>query len=124
MKIKKYIQSAVFVVMVTLMAACGSQLDVKPVTSIDASTALLTSNDVKGALVGAYSNMGANDLYSGGIQVYSDLVAFANDFEVFGTFQELTQMNNKVILTNNASVAAVWLEAYATINTVNEVLNA
>src|SRR5579871_1314534 len=124
MKMKKYIQLAVLTTLVVFATGCANQLDVKPVASIDASAALLTSKDVKGALVGAYSNMGANDLYSGGIQVYSDLVAFANDFEVFGTFQELTQMNNKVILTNNASVAAVWLEAYATINTVNEVLNA
>ena len=103
---------------------CGDQLNIQPAQSIDAGSALLTSKDVKGALIGAYSNMGSNDLYSGGIQVYADLLAFDAEFAFFGTFQGLTQIYNKQIPINNSFVAAVWLEAYTTINTTNEVLAA
>jgi len=103
---------------------CGDKLNIQPALTIDASNALRTSKDVKGALIGAYSNMGSGDLYSGGIQVYSDLLAFNADFAFFGTFQGLTQINNKDIPINNGFVASVWLEAYTVINTTNEVLNA
>ncbi len=103
---------------------CGDKLNIQPALNIDAKNALLTSKDVKGALIGAYSNMGSGDLYSGGIQVYSDLLAFDVDFAFFGTFQGLTQINNKDIPINNGFVASVWLEAYTVINSTNEVLNA
>ncbi len=112
---------AVFALSIT---GCRDQLNIKPAQNVDASNALLTSKDVKGALIGAYSNMGSGNLYSGGIQVYSDLLAFNNEFSFFGTFQGLTQISNKDIPINNGFVASVWLEAYTVINATNEVLGA
>jgi tetratricopeptide (TPR) repeat protein len=105
-------------------AGCADKLDIQPVQSIDASNALRTSKDVQGALIGAYSNMGSGNLYSGGIQVYSDLLAYDNEFSFFGTYQGLSQISNKKIPINNDFVTGVWLEAYTVINSTNEVLDA
>jgi hypothetical protein len=117
----KFILIAAFI---SIASGCSDKLDIQPAQSIDASNALLTSKDVKGALVGAYSNMGSGNLYSGGIQVYSDLLAYDNEFSFFGTFQGLTQISNKDIPINNTFVSGVWLEAYTVINSTNEVLSA
>jgi starch-binding outer membrane protein, SusD/RagB family len=105
------------------IVGCNDKLNIQPTNNIDAGNALLTSKDVKGALVGAYTNLGSNDLYSGGIQVYSDLLAYTNDIIFQGTFQNLTQINNKAIPINNSAVTNLWTEAYLTINSTNEVLN-
>lgn len=120
---KKYYQLILMAALVSVISSCADQLNIQPVQSIDASNALVTSKDVKGALIGAYSNMGSGNLYSGGLQVYSDLLAYTNEFGFFGTFQGLTQISNKEIPINNGFVTGLWLDAYTTINSANEVLN-
>ncbi|HTH56453.1 MAG TPA: RagB/SusD family nutrient uptake outer membrane protein [Cyclobacteriaceae bacterium] len=122
MKISNILKSLMVGIVLT---SCNNQLDIQPSTSVDASQALLTSKDVKGTLVGAYANMGSTNLYGGGIYVYSDLLASTGtDINFFGTFQGLTQISNKEIPINNTFVSGVWLNAYTTINNVNEVLAA
>ena len=107
------------------LTACNSQLDIQPASAVDASQALKTSKDVKGTLIGAYANLGSANLYGGGVYVYADLLASTGtDINFFGTFQGLTQISNKQIPINNTFVSGVWLNAYTTINNVNEVLNA
>lgn len=110
-----------------VLVSCASDLDVKPAINVNSLDAIKTSKDVKGLLIGAYSNMGGANLYGGGVYVYSDLLASdiinGTDINFFGTFQELSQMANKEIPIDNIFVSRVWLNAYATINTANEVLN-
>lgn len=104
--------------------ACSSELDIQPTQNVDASQSLLTAKDVKGTLIGAYNNIGSSNLYGGGVYVYADLLASSgNDINFFGTFQGLTQISNKQIPINNSFITGLWLDAYSTINTVNEVLN-
>lgn len=108
-----------------ILVSCNNQLDIQPVATVDANSALKTAKDVKGTLIGAYSNMGATNLYGGGIYVYSDLLASTGgDINFFGTFQGLTQISNKEIPVTNGFVSGVWLNAYTTINNANEVLSA
>ncbi len=107
-----------------VLFACSTELDIQPAQNIDASQSLLTAKDVKGTLIGAYSNLGSSNLYGGGVYVYADLLASAGpDINFFGTFQGLTQISNKQIPINNGFITGVWLDAYTTINTANEVLN-
>ncbi|HCW07792.1 MAG TPA: RagB/SusD family nutrient uptake outer membrane protein, partial [Cytophagales bacterium] len=124
---KNLINRIAFVVLLAMISFnCNNKLNIEPAQNIDASQALLTSKDVQGALIGAYNYLGggsSGDLYYGGIQVYGDLLAYTSDFSFFGTYQGLSQINNKVIPVNNNFVASVWLEGYAAINLTNEVLN-
>lgn len=107
------------------LTACNSQLDIQPANAVDVSQALKTSKDVKATLIGAYANLGSANLYGGGIYVYADLLASTGtDINFFGTFQGLTQISNKQIPIDNTFVSGVWLNAYTTINNVNEVLGA
>lgn len=116
--IKTLICSA-FVVMIS----CSKQLDTTPTDEIDASVALKTSNDVKAALIGAYSDMGDDDFYGGRIFMEADLLADVNELTWSGTYQGLTQINNKGIPVDNGFVTDTWVAGYKTINDANNVLN-
>ena len=121
---KNLINTLKCLVLVLLLDSCNTELDVKPTQSVDASSAIKTAKDVKGTLIGAYNNLGSNDLYGGGVYVYADLLASTGaDINFFGTFQGLTQISNKQIPINNGFVENLWLNGYVTINTANEVIN-
>ncbi len=114
----------VFAMMMTSVIACQKRLDISPTQSIDEAEALVTSSDVEAALIGAYSDLGDADVYGGGMPLISELLANTNEFNWSGTYQGLTQINNKQIPVDNGFVESTWLDAYQTINDVNNVLNA
>lgn len=120
-KFNKYILA---VALVVLTAGCSKKLDIKPTQSIDESQALLTSSDVEAALVGAYSDLGDNDVLGGALYVEGELLADFNELNWSGTFQGLTQINNKQIPVDNIFVRDAWLGSYRVINDVNNVLSA
>lgn len=101
---------------------CNNKLNVQPVTQIDAADALNTSNDVEAALVGCYNGLQSAYLYGGYIQFMSDLLADNGDEAFVGTFGDPAQAQRKTLLVNDATVANIWLNAYATINRTNNVL--
>jgi starch-binding outer membrane protein, SusD/RagB family len=103
--------------------SCSKELDTTPTQSIDTKDAFKTGKDVEVALVGAYSHLGASNLYGGTMFVAADLLANTTEISWSGTFEELTQMKNKAILIDNSFVAGTWLSGYTAINDVNNVLN-
>lgn len=107
----------------TLLFSCTKELDTKPYNSVDQENALQTSSDVEGLLVGAYGDLGADDLYGGGAFVTADLLADFNEIAWYGTFQGMTQINNKAISVDNLFTEGTWTDAYKTINDVNTVLS-
>src|SRR5260221_9289246 len=112
-------------ILVATLASCNSQLDIQPSQSVDASSALKTAKDVKGTLIGAYANMGASNLYGGGVYFYADLFGgTGTGINFFGTFQGFTQISNKQKPLTNGFVSGVCLNSYFTINKANEELNA
>lgn len=105
-----------------LLTACDSQLDVKPVNTIDASSAVATSGDVEALLVGAYDALGGGDLYGGNLLRDAELIA--DNGEVFwdGTFQAPGEIFRKNMLVENGQASETWLDAYRAINITNNVL--
>lgn len=103
--------------------SCSKELDTTPYDNIDQNDALKTSSDVEGLLVGAYGDLGATDLYGGGVFVTADLLGDFNEISWSGTYQGMTQIKNKAIPVDNGFVEDTWTEAYKTINDVNNVLN-
>lgn len=116
--IKGFLYSALII-----LSSCSKELNTTPTQSIDANVALKTSDDVKAALVGSYSDFGAADFYGGRIFMEADLLANVNEVNWSGTYQQLTQIYNKLIPVDNSFVANAWLSGYRAINDVNNVLN-
>lgn len=105
-----------------LLGACNKQLDLKPHQQIEQSVAILTEQDVRITLTGAYNRAGLSDLYGGGVYLYPDLLATQTVISWHGTYQQLTQMSNQAIPIDNSFINATWLDAYEVINQANNVL--
>ncbi|HEV7348035.1 RagB/SusD family nutrient uptake outer membrane protein [Telluribacter sp.] len=105
-----------------LLTACDSQLDLNPVNTIDASSAVATSGDVEALLVGAYDSMGDIDLYGGNIVRNAELLGDNGEIFWDGTFVAPDEIFRKNLLVNNDQAASMWLDAYRTINIANTVL--
>ena len=109
--------------MLAVLSSCSKQLDTKPTESIDANVALKTSDDVKAALVGAFADFGNVDFYGGRVFLEADLLANTTELNWSGTYQGMTQINNKAIPVDNSFITNGWLAGYKAINDVNNVLN-
>ena len=107
-----------------LSVGCTKELNTVPTESVDATTALHTSDDVKAALIGSYADFGNANFYGGRIFLEADLLANQGEIIWGGTYQQLTQINNKTIPVDNSFVANNWLTGYTAINDVNNVLSA
>ncbi|WP_210519641.1 RagB/SusD family nutrient uptake outer membrane protein [Hymenobacter terricola] len=104
------------------LASCDSKLDIKPVDSVAADQALLTSSDVEAALVGCYTGIQNAEAYGGYIQLMSDLLGDDGEATFVGTFIPPNQINRKSILKDNGFVSVIWTNAYNAINRTNNVL--
>ncbi len=120
----KFIKALICSTVIAAAVSCNKELDTVPTGSVDASTALKTSNDVKAALIGSYADFGVADFYGGRPFMEADLLANVNEMNWSGTYQQLTQINNKSIPIDNSFVANVWLSGYRAINDVNNVISA
>lgn len=104
--------------------ACGDRLNVAPTQSVDESTALGDDQAVKVTLTGAYDGLSDVDVFGGGIQYIGDFLGDDREFVFGGTFANLSELWRKELVTNNATVTAVWLDSYETINIANNILGA
>jgi hypothetical protein len=105
-----------------VLTSCDKQLDIEPQQSMDADKALSTSDNIKATLAGAY--VGVRGRYTMGSQFneYSELLASTGDLQHVGSHREPVEIITKTITVNNAYVANSWIDAYHTINTLNNVL--
>ncbi|MGI8951479.1 MAG: RagB/SusD family nutrient uptake outer membrane protein [Chitinophagaceae bacterium] len=101
---------------------CNKSLDTKPTSSVDINDVFKKSDDVLGALVGSYSDLGAGSFYGGRIFVGADLLGDSDRLNWSGTYEQFTQIHNKTIPVSNTFVADTWLAGYKVINDVNNVL--
>ncbi|WP_347158487.1 RagB/SusD family nutrient uptake outer membrane protein [Pontibacter chitinilyticus] len=117
----KYI-TALGISLAATLSACDKKLDISPSNSIEQSEALLTSQDVQSALIGAYNRLEDEDLYGGRIYLEPDLLAGQNAIAWGGTYTGLTQIYSQTIPPNNTFVTDLWIDAYQAINQLNNVL--
>lgn len=112
----------IFSICSATLLACDGALDIKPDDSVDSSSAVETSSDVEALLVGAYSDLGATDIYGGNILRNSELLAATDELTWSGTYTAPRQIYNKNMQVDNDQAEGTWEDAYATINVVNTVL--
>jgi len=119
--IKSIIKTS-FLALFFCLTACDKKLDIEPKQSIDATTAISTTEDVEAAVVGAYSIIAGGALYGTNLFMLPDLQASENYASWRGTFQGPRQVANKTMTRDNTEAARTWTAAYRAINTVNIVL--
>lgn len=124
MKKNIYIYSLALLTGLLIVSSCASKLDVAPTQSIDENTALSTSRDVEVTLIGAYDGLQDIDVYGGAFQYTSELLGNSDELGFGGTFQNLLEMYNKEITTQNVTALATWRDSYVAINRCNNVLSA
>jgi starch-binding outer membrane protein, SusD/RagB family len=124
MKRQQYLPYKTLLAAMLFLAACNDKLDVKPTQSIDENVALSTSRDVEVTLIGCYDGLQDIDVYGGAFQYASELLGNNDELGFGGTFQNLLEMYNKEMTTNNATATATWRDSYVTINRCNNVLSA
>ncbi len=107
---------------VLFFAGCIKELDIQPVTQIDASVALETAEDLESALIGAYSIMHSGALYGTNLNLVPELLGSENYCQWRGTFQSYRQIMNKNMTIDNAEASRTWIAAYQAINVANNVL--
>ncbi|MCU0392379.1 MAG: RagB/SusD family nutrient uptake outer membrane protein [Thermoflexibacter sp.] len=113
-----------FIALALLSFACGERLNVEPTQSVSETTALNDDQAVKVTLAGAYDGLSNGNLYAGAIQFSGDFLGDDREFVFGGTFTNMDELWRKALTTTNATVSAVWLNAYRTINISNNILAA
>ncbi|KYP14782.1 MAG: carbohydrate-binding protein SusD [Flavihumibacter sp. CACIAM 22H1] len=109
---------------VVFLTACEKKLDLSPTQSISQENALLTENDVKVTLIGAYDGLQSVTLYGGDIQVMNELLGNTDNILFTGTFAGLADIHALEITVQNTFARDTWQAAYNTINRINNVLTA
>lgn len=110
--------------LVVFTSACEDKLELTDPNNTGDEIALVNDTNVKRTLIGAYNNLSVGAYFGGNTLRNSELMA-ANDEIVFsGTFNDVSDLYRKEMITANTDVTNMWIAAYATINTVNNVLSA
>lgn len=101
---------------------CDSQLNIAPVNTIDASTALANEQGVSVTLTGAYDGISAATLFGGQVQYQADLMGDDGEVRFGGTFTTLDELWRRTLTTVNGDVLGYWTNAYVAINRANNVI--
>lgn len=115
---------SVLAILSTLFTACDEKLNLVPAQSVDQDVALNSDANVKTVLVGAYDNLSEYSLYGGNLLLLAEMAAANKEIRWQGTYSQPREIYNKTIFTANTYVSDLWADAYATINTANNVIEA
>ncbi|WP_046757354.1 RagB/SusD family nutrient uptake outer membrane protein [Kordia jejudonensis] len=119
----KYIHY-IIIIIAYLSFSCEDYVDVEPLNTLSASSALNSSEKVIGALNGVYNTMSSTRLLGGDLIFVSELLGSDGKINFGGTFNDPRQIINKQILTTNSRVNNIFNTGYSTINQANLVLEA
>ncbi|MBD0401519.1 RagB/SusD family nutrient uptake outer membrane protein [Flammeovirga sp. EKP202] len=108
------------ILLVSLLIGCESNLDVKPVASIDAKDAITDANGLNSALMGMYNDFQSDSYYGRDLYILGALSS--NDGQRTGTSLDYQQFENHSILSDNASIESFWSSVYTAINTANNII--
>lgn len=98
-------------------------LDVEPKSSIDASAAFNTKEDIDKGILGAYSYFQSLSYYGRSHVIFPDLAADILSHPISATASEYREIANNNILPENGSVGGMWSIMYGGINVTNNVID-
>jgi len=104
--------------------SCSDNLNIEPAQSISENIALDSDRNVKNVLNGAYNELRSGAIYGGELLRNGELLAGDGEILFVGTFGGPRQIFNKQMIAENEDVRRQWMDSYAAINVVNNVLSA
>ena len=110
--------------LVTMALACDKKLDIEPQQSISEGIALNSDANVKLVLLGAYDNLSQEGIYGGDLVRDAELAGGDGEIRWVGTFVDPREIFNHAMVPTNFYVEKTWAQAYAAINSCNNVLSA
>ena len=128
---KTYVKYMIAVLLTGFMyTSCDKYLDIEPRQEISAGSAITTGEDVQLLLISAYEGIkgtfGSNEggeLWGGGFNYASELIASSGDVTWVGSFEEQREYQRKAITTTNLLLRDDWIRAYEVINICNTVFS-
>lgn len=109
---------------VILGTRCESDLELNDPNNIGSAIALETDKNVKSTLIGGYDALATGSFFGGNTFRNSELLAAGSEVVFSGTFNDVSDIYRKTIITANSDATNLWLSAYSTINVANNVLSA
>jgi starch-binding outer membrane protein, SusD/RagB family len=100
--------------------ACDNNLELEPITALDASVGFKTKQDVDAALLGAYNSIQSSNYFGLQLQVLPDL--YADNINHTGTFPTYAQIFNRQVLADNSNIGGLWNTVYVAVNRANNVI--
>ncbi|UZR95144.1 RagB/SusD family nutrient uptake outer membrane protein [Chondrinema litorale] len=122
--INKYIKLISLSLLTAFSISCDDKLELEPYQSIEDDQALSSPQNVRAVLVGAYDELGVDNLFGGETLMNSELLGGNGEILWNGTYNAPREIFNKQMQTVNGNASEVWLEGYETINITNNVLSA
>lgn len=98
-------------------------LDIKPQSSILGTDALKDKKGIEKGILGAYTSFQALSYYGRSYFIFSDLASDNLEHPADATALEYAQVDNNVILPENASIAGIWSSCYEGINIANNIID-
>jgi hypothetical protein len=105
-------------------SSCEDKLDLIDPNNIGPDIVYNSDKNVKSALLGAYNGLSAGAFYGGNTFRNSEILADNNEITFTGTFNDVSDIYRKEMITANVDVTNLWIAAYNTINIANNVLSA
>jgi hypothetical protein len=118
------IKIALLAGMLLFGSSCDDELALNDPNNTGPDIVFSTDKNVKSALIGAYNGLSAAAYFGGNTFRNSELLADNNEVIFSGTFNDVSDIYRKEMITANADVANMWIAAYQTINVANNILNA
>ncbi|NKI32465.1 RagB/SusD family nutrient uptake outer membrane protein [Croceivirga thetidis] len=106
-----------------IIIACDDNLDLVPPQDLTTENVLSDEANIERLLVAAYDLAGQQDLFSGRIQLASELLANSGELAWRGTFFWPAEFNRKQMTSNNFGAQQYWIVGYGAINQANIILN-
>ncbi len=120
----KKLSTYLFGVLLIVSTSCNYLLsEVGPVDALNNDAALLGTNELEAALIGAYDGIQSFNLWGGSFQINGNLLAGTLVSSGRGNlvFEDL-QLLNQSLSSNNGRAGGMWQSGYDAINRVNNVL--
>lgn len=106
------------------LASCDKKLDIEPQQSVSENIVLNSDANVKLVLQGAYDNLSQEGMYGGNLFRDAELLGSDGEINWVGTYKDPREIFNHDMNAGNIDVENTWSDAYAAINSCNNVLSA
>ena len=103
-----------------LFASCEKAVQVDPVSSIDAETAIVDSISVDRSALGVYSSMQNDNYYGLRYLLYQDV--YSDNLQHAGSFSTDNEVSSRRINPSNLQMSTTWSAIYTVINRANTVI--